>query len=335
MKKLSSFILFVFCLSAFSLSAQKVRQIAATPRTLLASESDSLAYAYGVGAAKQGLTAYLTQKGLLIDTAQIMSNYTNRITDAVNHTEKSRLNRELKFKLDSIRVSNDANLKGFLKGINESLTSNKKNPAYLTGIELGNQIVTMSDGFFKESLQGGYGNANYILVAKGIEDVLSNKKILVKDAETMVENKFNAIKAKDDEVKKKENTAIIEVGEKFLTENKSRVGVVVLPSGLQYQVVKEGQGAKPTASDKVKVHYHGMLIDGTVFDSSVDRGEPIVLGVSEVIKGWTEALQLMPVGSKWILYIPYELGYGANSTGKIPAFATLVFEVELLDIENK
>ncbi len=99
-------------------------------------------------------------------------------------------------------------------------------------------------------------------------------------------------------------------------------------------MITEGTGAKPTATDRVKVHYHGTLIDGTVFDSSVERGEPATFGVGQVIKGWTEALQLMPVGSKWALYIPYDLAYGGRDTGKIKPFSNLIFEVELLGIEE-
>ncbi|WP_031526262.1 FKBP-type peptidyl-prolyl cis-trans isomerase [Dyadobacter crusticola] len=122
-------------------------------------------------------------------------------------------------------------------------------------------------------------------------------------------------------------------GEKFLEENKKKTGVTTTESGLQYEVIKTGDGPKPTATDKVKTHYHGTLTNGTVFDSSVDRGEPVEFPVNGVIKGWTEALQLMPVGSKWKLYIPYQLAYGERAAGpQIPAYSALVFEVELLEI---
>jgi len=122
-------------------------------------------------------------------------------------------------------------------------------------------------------------------------------------------------------------------GRAFLNSNKNVPGVVALPSGLQYKIVKPGTGAKPSATDKVTVHYHGMLINGTVFDSSVERGQPIELSVNQVISGWIEALQLMPVGSKWILYIPSELAYGENPPrGPIEPNSTLIFEVELLSI---
>jgi FKBP-type peptidyl-prolyl cis-trans isomerase FklB len=136
-----------------------------------------------------------------------------------------------------------------------------------------------------------------------------------------------ASESKYDDVKKE--------GEDFLKENAEKEGVVTLPSGLQYKIITEGTGAKPQLTDKVKVHYHGTLINGTVFDSSVDRGEPISFPVNGVIAGWTEALQLMPVGSKWELYIPYDLAYGERGAGQqIGPFSTLIFQVELLDIEK-
>jgi FKBP-type peptidyl-prolyl cis-trans isomerase FklB len=120
--------------------------------------------------------------------------------------------------------------------------------------------------------------------------------------------------------------------ESFLAENKTKTGVITLPSGLQYQVITEGTGAKPASTDKVKVHYHGTLIDGTVFDSSVDRGQPAEFGVTQVIQGWVEALQLMPVGSKWKLFIPSNLAYGPQGPPSIGPNQALIFDVELLDI---
>ena len=135
---------------------------------------------------------------------------------------------------------------------------------------------------------------------------------------------------------KKKNELTKNAGEKFLQENKKKEGVITLPSGLQYQVLKKGDGAVPTADDKVTTHYTGTLIDGTVFDSSVERGQPATVQVKAVIPGWIEALQLMPVGSKWRLFIPYNLAYGETAAGpKIPAYSTLIFDVELLSIEKK
>ena len=125
----------------------------------------------------------------------------------------------------------------------------------------------------------------------------------------------------------------LESGLEFLEKNRSKEGVVELPSGLQYEVLEEGEGDLPSLSDEVKCHYHGSLIDGTVFDSSVERGQPAVFPVNEVIRGWVEALQLMSVGSKWRLYVPPELGYGEQGAGGvIGPNSTLVFDVELLEI---
>lgn len=131
----------------------------------------------------------------------------------------------------------------------------------------------------------------------------------------------------------KEGQLNLEAGNAFLEENKSREGVNTTASGMQYEVITEGTGPKPSAEDRVRVHYHGTLIDGTVFDSSVDRGEPAVFGVGQVIPGWTEALQLMPVGSKWKIYLPSDLAYGERGAGAdIGPNTTLIFEVELLEI---
>ncbi|WP_407295090.1 FKBP-type peptidyl-prolyl cis-trans isomerase [Stutzerimonas zhaodongensis] len=121
-------------------------------------------------------------------------------------------------------------------------------------------------------------------------------------------------------------------GKAFLAKNAEREGVTTLPSGLQYEVLKAGEGAKPGAEDHVRTHYHGTLVDGTVFDSSYQRGQPAEFPVGGVIAGWTEALQLMPAGSKWRLYVPSELAYGAQGVGSIPPHSVLVFDVELLDV---
>ncbi len=136
-------------------------------------------------------------------------------------------------------------------------------------------------------------------------------------------------------LQEKQAAAAKEEGIAFLAENGKKEGVVTLPSGLQYQIIKEGTGDKPTASSKVTTHYHGTTTNGEVFDSSVERGQPAQFGVNQVIAGWTEALQLMPVGSKWKLFIPSDLAYGARGAGpKIPPHAALVFEVELISIDQ-
>ena len=163
---------------------------------------------------------------------------------------------------------------------------------------------------------------------KGLKDILGGQtpEISYDEAKQVINDYFMKLQKEKFEINKK-------AGEEFPNINKGKAGVVTLPSGLQYQVLQKGEGPKPTASDKVKCHYHGTLINGTVFDSSVQRGEPAVFGVSQVIPGWVEALQLMPEGSKWKLYIPSDLAYGARGAGEmIPPHSTLVFEVELLEV---
>ena len=163
---------------------------------------------------------------------------------------------------------------------------------------------------------------------KGLKDILGGQtpEISYDEAKQVINDYFMKLQKEKFEINKK-------AGEEFLTINKGKAGVVTLPSGLQYQVLQKGEGPKPTASDKVKCHYHGTLINGTVFDSSVQRGEPAVFGVSQVIPGWVEALQLMPVGSKWRLFIPSDLAYGEHGAGEaIEPNSALVFDVELLDI---
>ena len=167
--------------------------------------------------------------------------------------------------------------------------------------------------------------------AQAIKDVLEGNQTAISHQEAReIVNKYF------EELEQKMNAASIEQGKAFLTENAKRANVVTLPSGLQYEVIKEGNGKLAKATDQVKCHFEGTLIDGTLFDSSVKRGQPAVFGVNQVIPGWVEALQLMPEGSKWKLYIPSELAYGAQGAGEmIPPHSTLVFEVELLEVLNK
>jgi len=175
--------------------------------------------------------------------------------------------------------------------------------------------------------QQGISDFNSYLVSKGISDATNQKPLMTEEQINMsITNYLQKIKAEKSAGNKK-------IGKEFLDANSKKPGVVTLPSGLQYIVVTEGTGPKPTLTDKVKCHYHGTLIDGTIFDSSVQRGQPIDFPVNGVIKGWTEALQLMPVGSKWKLFIPSDLAYGDNQAGpSILPGSTLIFDVELIEI---
>jgi FKBP-type peptidyl-prolyl cis-trans isomerase FklB len=178
---------------------------------------------------------------------------------------------------------------------------------------------------------GGFTTINADIFARTVEKILSNEALSITSDEAgeIVNRQFQ-------QVQQLKNERNLKNGRDFLAANGTKPGVVVLPNGLQYKVLKKGTGAKPKSTDKVMVHYHGTLVDGTVFDSSVERNQPIELTVSHVIPGWIEALQLMSVGSKWMLYIPSELAYGADPRpgGSIEPNSALIFEVELLSIFN-
>jgi FKBP-type peptidyl-prolyl cis-trans isomerase FklB len=197
-----------------------------------------------------------------------------------------------------------------LKTIQDSLS-------YSIGLSVAN--------FYK---QQNITDINTAIVTRAINDVNKKNKLLLDEQQAN-----QCIVGYMQKSKAEKSTGNKKIGETFLAANKSKPGVISLASGLQYSVIKEGSGPKPSLTDKVKVHYHGTLIDGRVFDSSIERGEPIELSVNGVIPGWTEALQLMPVGSKWKLFIPSNLAYGDQQAGPLIApGSTLVFDVELLDI---
>lgn len=196
--------------------------------------------------------------------------------------------------------------------------------SYALGLGIGRQLAQM-----------GASELNIDDFAAAIKDVIAGNELKVsnREAQTIVqdyfrkqEEKLNAERAEKGKVAKAE-------GEKYLAENAKKEGVVTLPSGLQYMVLKEGNGKKPKATDQVKCHYEGFLIDGTVFDSSIQRGEPAVFPLNQVIAGWTEGLQLMQEGAKYRFFIPYILGYGEGGAGaSIPPYAALIFDVELLEV---
>ena len=230
-----------------------------------------------------------------------------------------------------------ANYADFVRGIQDGIhKSSKQEKAYIAGIQIGQQVS--GEMFDNISLQL-FGNDSTQTLDKNnflagfIAAVKNGAVVSVEDARLYVETHTEAIKAKALEAKYGENKA---AGIKFLEENKTKEGVITTESGLQYKVIKAGNGEIPTKESSVKVNYKGTLIDGTEFDSSYKRNAPATFRADQVIKGWTEALTMMPVGSKWELYIPQELAYGSRETGGlIKPFSTLIFEVELLEIEKK
>lgn len=264
------------------------------PKASLKSDIDSLSYSIGM-AQTNGLKNYLVGR-LNVDTAYMAD---------------------------------------FIKGLNEGAKStSKKDIAYFAGIQIGQQISNQMVKGINHELFGNDSTQTISLdnfIAGFIAGTLEKGGLMtMTEADQYTRTAMEAVKAKALE---KTYAANKEAGVKFLEENKSKEGVVTTPSGLQYKVITKGTGAIPTDSSKVKVNYKGTLIDGTEFDSSYKRNAPAEFNANQVIKGWTEALTMMPVGSKWELYIPQELAYGASDRNpQIKPFSTLVFEVELLDI---
>ncbi len=207
-----------------------------------------------------------------------------------------------------------------------ALNTQKEKVSYAIGLNIG------------RSLHKDEVDVDTAIFMRGLKDALTGSKILLTDEQmkvVMTELQMQ-LRKKQEEVMQQVSAANKQAGDAFLAANKTKEGVVTLPSGLQYKILKEGTGPKPTASDTVLCNYRGSLLDSTEFDSSYKRGQPAAIPVSGVIKGWTEALQLMPVGSKWQLIIPAELAYGAQGAGgEIGPNSTLIFEVELLSIQDK
>ena len=197
--------------------------------------------------------------------------------------------------------------------------------SYALGIGIGSQLAGM-----------GAKELNIDDFAQAIKDVISGSELKVDNAEAqaLVQNFFQEQEAKQQAAAAEAGKAAKAAGEAFLAENGKKEGVVTLPSGLQYQVLKEGNGKKPSATDQVVCHYEGTLIDGTIFDSSYKRNEPATFGLNQVIPGWTEGVQLMQEGAKYRFFIPYNLAYGERGAGaQIPPFAALVFDVELIEVK--
>ncbi|ERI85661.1 peptidyl-prolyl cis-trans isomerase, FKBP-type [Bacteroides pyogenes F0041] len=269
---------------------------AQSPKANLKTDIDSLSYSIGMSQT-QGLKGYLVGR-LDVDTAYMAD---------------------------------------FIKGLNEGASkTSKKDVAYMAGLQIGQQISNqMMKGINQELFAGDstktISKENFI--AGFIAGTLEKTNVMTMEAaQEYTRTAMDAIKEKAMEEKYADNKA---AGEKFLEENKAKEGVQTTPSGLQYKVITEGKGEVPADTCKVKVHYKGTLIDGTEFDSSYKRNEPSTFRANQVIKGWTEALTMMPVGSKWELYIPQNLAYGSRESGQIKPFSTLVFEVELLGIEKE
>ena len=268
-----------------------------TPKADLKDEVDTLSYAMGM-AQTQGLKEYLSDR-LQIDTAY---------------------------------------MDDFIKGLNDGANAgdDKKKAAYYAGIQIGQQISNQMVKGINHEVFGDDSTKTISLknfMAGFVSGTTGKKGLMtVEQAAQVAQAKMIAIKAKNMEKEYGPNKV---AGEKFLAANKKKPGVVTLPSGVQYKVIKEGNGPMPKDTSMVKVQYEGKTIDGKVFDSSYKRGEPVSLRANQVIKGWTEALVHMPVGSVWEVYIPQNLAYGEREQGQIKPFSVLIFKIELVSLGEK
>ena len=266
-----------------------------TPKANLKSDVDTLSYVFGM-ARTQGLKEYLSQTG--VDTTYMAD---------------------------------------FIKGLNEGANSgdDKKKAAYYAGIQIGQQIANQWVSGMNRELFGDDSTKTISLknlMAGFVSGIKANGIMTVDSAQIVAQAMMSTIKAKELEKTYGSNK---EAGEKFLAANKTKEGVKTLPSGVQYKVIKEGNGPIPADTSLVKVHYEGKTVEGKVFDSSYERGEPINLRCNQTIKGWTDAMVHMPAGSVWEVYIPQDLAYGEREQGDIKPFSALIFKIELLEVNPK
>ena len=266
-----------------------------TPKANLKSDVDTLSYVFGM-ARTQGLKEYLSQTG--VDTTYMAD---------------------------------------FIKGLNEGANSgdDKKKAAYYSGIQIGQQIANqwvsgMNHELFGEDSTKTISLKN--LMAGFVSGIKGDGLMTVDSAQVVAQAMMSSIKAKELEKTFGSNK---EAGEKFLAANAKKDGVKTLPSGVKYKVIKEGNGPIPADTSLVKVHYEGKTVEGKVFDSSYERGEPINLRCNQTIKGWTDAMVHMPAGSVWEVYIPQDLAYGEREQGDIKPFSALIFKIELLEVNPK
>lgn len=292
----------------------------------LTSEVDSLSYAYGATLSND-MKNVLKQSGFLKDEGSISYEYQMKIAAAKDDAEKTKLEAEQKQKLATFKTDNEkviaAFLAGFAKGANDKDDAQKANAL---GAIMGVQTVGMN----KEQLlkyflgQDTKATLNTDAVVAAISQGLNDQEFKMPNAQKYLESKS--------EQKQKDQANVNKLkGQKFMADNATKEGVKTLDNGIQYKVLKEGKGVKPTEKSKVKVHYKGTLIDGKVFDSSEGR-DPIEFQLDQVIKGWTEVLQEMPVGSKWEVVIPSDLAYGDQGNNGIAPGETLIFDIELLGV---
>lgn len=301
----------------------------------LKNEVDSISYSFGASMG-ENIEETLKQIGVVSDTLMISMQYSSKIANEQDADKKKSLEKELRHKIDSTKKANDYNTLNFLQGFKEALNASESKNSYNVGVSFGSQVAQQVVPNIKAQFieEGSNLEVNKKAIIAALSASIQKQNLLFPHASSYIMMKSQEKQQEEMNRRKLDGDKNKAEGEKFLEENKTKEGVVALESGVQYKILKEGNGAKPKASDTVVCHYEGSLLDGTVFDSSLERGEPASFPLQGVIAGWTEVLQLMPVGSKWEVYIPYDKAYGPNGSGQaIPPFAALKFQIELLEIK--
>ena len=342
---MKTFKFFAICaIAAMALTMASCNR-ASAPRTNLRTTVDTVSYAWGVTLAAPHLVHQLENLGVLSSVTAIEQDFDFRMLQA-DSLERIALSRERRAAVDSVNRANSRTINEFIRGMRRAIDVDDVTSPYAIGMSFGmhvsHEIAQINEALFGQDARESI-NTNQVLA--GFASVLRNDQLAIDQTEAG-EIFHNAMQRAHEEQMARHEAELrgqfeeeIAAGAAFLAENARREGVVVLPSGLQYEIIRAGTGEKPAITDRVRVHYHGTLIDGTVFDSSMDRQREnpdrdwaAVFGVTDVISGWTEALQLMPVGSKWRLVLPYDLAYGGQDRGIIRPFSVLIFDVELLEI---
>lgn len=293
--------------------------------------ADSLSYSFGYVVMNE-LQHGLVLMGLLTDTTTIISDYQFKMYD--DNVDKTALEVELQARVDSVKAANNTNKVKFLDGFKDAFLRDEGDIAYKTGVVFAKQVEKLTfDG--SRNVFSDKNSFNKELFISAITSALQNEQPIIANVNEIFRSSLLYIAEEENESEDKDKLRTeyadrIKEGEEFLAVNKLRKEVTALPSGLQYEILKKGEGKTPDYGDKVQIFYQGKLLDGTVVDSNLGE-TPREFYVGQLIDGWNEALTMMPKGSKWILYIPYNLAYEEDDMGLIKPFSTLIFEVELVD----
>lgn len=301
----------------------------------LATVTDSISYSFGASAT-QNIDMWLMQNGILKDTMEVVMEYAAKISEA-DDAAKATLEKERNTKITSINKANKAALELLAAGIAEGFTSSDEDKAYYMGVGIGQNLTQNLPQLEAHFLADSGDKVNKQAVLAAVTSSILKGSKAMPNAEMYIQQKDQEIRGKQEAKQMEAAVANKASGEKFLEDNKSKEGVITLPSGVQYKILESGKagGKKASKTGEVMCDYKGYLIDGTVFDSSYDRGQQAKIAVNSVIPAWQEILPMMPEGSKWEIYVPSEMGYGDRAAGQhIQPNSTLCFEIEVHEVLN-